>query len=246
MNLREFSDAHGGLRLVIRRHLESRKAEVRAVLDEHVALALRLARMLNDGLQGLSFDGSRHAFDQGAALAALGIFPDVIICGTDQRNIDGAQATAEGIASIDKSRKAPSHRNPGVTYPYYADLKAGATCFGKYGDRAVHRHLSGRFEETRGLWVEPVEAFAARLMGAVEAIRTGRSQFGLELWDLNFEQMVALYHLLVVGTSLPEIACEPEDAHDPAYGAGIVVASDGTIAEFSFDLQIGSSAKLKK
>lgn len=238
MNLKQFSDEHNGLSVAIRRHLESRKVEaVKALLTPAVALALRLSRHLDDDQQGLSFEGEKHAFEQGELFANIDLVPVVIVCGTDQRNLDGGLATAEGIAKVSK-HKVPVVRSPGITYPYYGDPKVAADILGRWDHQAPHRHYSGQFT-TRGLWTESVAAVEARLMGAVAAVCAG-SEFGsgFELWDANFEQMILWDQLLVKERPLTEIAYEPGEAHDPPYGAGIAIAVDGTIARFRQDLTI--------
>lgn len=245
MDLKEFSAQHGGLVLVIRRHFESRKvAAVKSIIDKSVAIELRLGRHLDDAQQGLSSMGAANAFTQGAKLAHLGLVPVAIITGWDQRNLDGGLATAEGIADA-SGPAVPVYRNPGVTYPYYGDPQVGTACLAKWGDPAVHRHLSGALPETRGLWVESVSAFHARLMGAIEGVTTHSSEFGdgFELWDLNYEQMVLLHQTLVAKRPLEEI--DIDDPYDPDYGAGIAIAKDGAIVEFTRELQIGPSTEAK-
>ena len=79
-------------------------------------------------------------------------------------------------------------------------------------------------------------------MGAVDSIAQRGSEFGdeFELWDLNYEQMVLLRHRLIIGSPLSEIDLE---TLEPLHGAGIAIAKDGTIAEFTSDLEVGSSVQ---
>ncbi len=242
----EFFKRHGGPCLMIRRHFESRRIETCDVLDKDIAVALRLARLGNDGHQGLSSLGEGRARRQGRLLAHLGLIPDAIIAGIDQRNLDGALATAEGISSLQKDVRVPVFSNPAITYPYYGDLGVCVDAFRRYGDLAVHKFLSGKFRgELQCLWVESPEVFEARLMGAVRSLLSGNSQFGWELWDLNFEQLIALHQLLVEKKPLFEIESE-DGAYIPDYGSGIAIAQDGAVAEFDRRLAVYPGASRKK
>ena len=242
MDLATFAAQHGGLALAIRRHFQSRKVrELDGFVDKTTAKVLRLARHLDDAQQGLSVEGEKNAFRQGQRLVEIGLIPGAIATGTDDRNLDGGLATAEGIFAA-SGPNVPVMRSPGITYPYYGDTRKARDLLGKYGDAAAARHLSGLFPETRGLWVESVAAFEARLMGAVDSIAQRGSEFGdeFELWDLNYEQMVLLRHRLIIGSPLSEIDLE---TLEPLHGAGIAIAKDGTIAEFTADLDVGSSVQ---
>lgn len=265
MNLREFSDTHGGLKLLIRRHLQSRKIPPYKMLHSspHEALAVRLGRILNDQLQGLSAEGTQNAFAQGKAFAELGIWPRAIIYGLDQRNIDGALSTAEGMDFVAKlpankklGKQAPTAPqvmgNPGITYPHYGNLNLVVKLNEEHDDEALYeygaflKHISGLYPETAGFWTEPVVAVEGRLMCAVDAVRNGQSEWGLQLWDTNYEQMIIWHQRVCMNQPLSKLQVEFNGGfwpYDPDYGAGIVIACDGTIAEFTSALEIGSSAK---
>lgn len=244
MDLKEFSAQHGGLVLAIRRHFESRKVrELDGFVDRTTAKVLRLARHLDDSQQGLSFEGEQNAWRQGQRLVEFGLIPVAIVTGTDDRNLDGGLATAEGIFAS-AGPNVSVMRSPGITYPYYGDTRRVRDLLGKYGDDVVALHLSGgRPDETRGLWTEAPSAFEARLTGAVDSVKSCGSQFGdgFELWDVNFEQMVLLRHRLVTKSTLSTLS----ELHEPLYGAGIAVMKNGTVTEFTADLEIGPSTEPK-
>lgn len=243
MDLKEFSAQHDGLTLVIRRHFESRKVRgLVDIVDKTTAKILRLARHLDDSQQGLSVVGEQNAFQQGRRFVELDLIPGAIVTGTDDRNLDGGLATAEGISAAG-GVPVPVVRSPGITYPYYGDVHKARDLLAQYGDDVVALHLSGRRpNETRGLWTEAPSAFEARLVGAVNAVKQCGSQFSpwFELWDLNFEQMVLLRWLFTKGP-LDSLS----HASEPLHGAGLVIAKDGTVAEFTADLVIGPSTEAK-
>lgn len=244
--IKEWAERNNGLAIIIRRHLQSREAPILEVVSEPIADAFRYARMLQDSRQGLSAIGTQNAFQQGVALANMSIMPGIVVTGTDQRNIDGGVATVEGIESVIKNTPVLCATNPGVAHPSYGNLEICVAQFERHGNYSVHRHLSGRFPETCGMWVETVAALRARLMGAIHGILSERSSFGLEFWDLNYEQMILLFQVLIRKKPLSELDIEPNTAYECNYGAGFVVAQNGEAMQFTSSFMIGPSRIFKE
>lgn len=193
--------------------------------------SLVYTRLADPAKLGLSPKGARAAFEQGRALAQRGLVPTQIICGIDQRNVDGARFTAAGIEDV-AGKTVPYVTSPAVTYPHYTSAAQLAAAIAEHGDFIVHRYLcdSG---DVAGLWTESAAGFVGRVTGAV----TDRYFSGTPvLFDLNFEQMVVLHYQF--------ISKEPIGPKGwiPTKGGGIVFSFRGmgghcmAAAEFTPDL----------
>jgi hypothetical protein len=184
------------------------------------------SRAIDPAKLGLSPEGAVNAMKHGQQLAASGFIPNAIITGIDQRNRDGGRFSAEGIKQV-SGVDVPIFTSPAVTYPHYRDPFDTSDQMEKYGDGAVHRSLNGQLQ----LWSEERTAFATRVLSAVKAEYPWANTV---LFDLNFEQMVLLYHTLLKKLALDDI---PSDGWCPQYGEMIVIANDGTVALFNAKLE---------
>ncbi|MBU0963834.1 hypothetical protein KKC06_02230 [Patescibacteria group bacterium] len=191
--------------------------------------ALVYTRAFDPGKLGLTPDGALNALKQGKVLAELGIIPEAIISGIDQRNTDGARFTVAGIKEI-TGQDIQCLASPAITYPYYVDAYQTAELMEKYGDGMVHRCLAGDLTE---VWTETAEGLEKRIISAVGA----RYPWGTPiLFEMNFEPMVLLYYWFVKGTQLSKIPLE--DGWCPTYGCMIVMTNDGTPALCDANLEV--------
>lgn len=224
--------AEFGVSAIARRHFAYRKpVSDREMGGYAVRGALTYMRALEKDRMGLSHLEAAKAFDQGRQLVELGIVPKLIIAGCDQRNMDGANATAEGITAAGGSFTAV-FSSPAVTYPHYTGFALVQSMLAQYEDLAVHRMLAGQLQ---GLWSEPASVFDLRVLAAVQA------DYGVNgpvFFDLNFEQITLLYFRLVQKLQLNEIPFQA-GAWMPKMGGGVVISADRkTAKEFAADLTI--------
>lgn len=235
MNIADFSKKHG-VSALVRRHFGYRKPVSDGELGGYpVRGALTYMRVLERGRLGLTFVEARKAFDQGGQLVALGVVPELIISGDDQRNFDGGNATAEGIKAAG-GQDVRVWTSPAVTYPHYAGFERVKEALEKHGDLAVHHALRGGLY----LWTEPVACLEARLLAAVLGYYEDERTTAIHpiLFDLNFEQITLLYFRLVAGIEFRDIPCD-KGAWQPKMGGGIIISADRKIArEFLPDLSI--------
>lgn len=235
MNLKDFA-AQYGIHAIARRHFAYRKPVTDAELGGYATRgALTYMRALEASRMGLTHVEAVKAFEQGRRLISeMWIAPKVIIAGCDQRNLDGANATAEGIAAAGGTQPQV-FSSPAVTYPHYTSFPVVKEALEQYGDLAVHRVLAGQLH---GLWSEPANVFDARLCAAFTADYDGFVGGGPVFFDLNFEQITLLYFRFVRGFELSEIPFE-DGAWMPKLGGGIVLSYDRlTAREFAPDLTI--------
>ena len=124
MNLKKFSEQHGGIQVLARRHFEYEKPVAVPTTEAGGNLSiigsLVYTRALDPAKLGLSPLGARHAYEQGKLLVSMGVIPRAIVCGIDQRNRDGARFSAAGIEEV-TDQAVCYFTSPAVTYPYYSD-----------------------------------------------------------------------------------------------------------------------------
>ena len=235
MNLRDFTDQHGVI-AIVRRHFDYRSPLPEGKdgsVKSSLKCALTYSRTVEAGKLGLTHRGSEMAFKQGQMLAQWGIIPKEIITGCDQRNMDGGLSTQEAIKE-EKGVTVPVKQSPAVTYPYYSDIEQSERIFDEFGDFAVHMYLAEQ-EEVAGLWTEPSLVFNARITGSFHIDPGCRPV----LFDLNFEQMVLLHYSHVEKIHGSKIPFKKSDnPWTPSKGGGIVYGEDGTVAEFTPELEI--------
>lgn len=235
MNLKDFSDQHNGIKAIVRRHFDYEPVLATQATQGggygSLAGALIYTRVIDPAKLGLSTKGVQGAINQGRKLAEMGIMPSIIICGIDQRNLDGARHTAGGIKEV-SGEEIHYFTSPAVTYPHYRDPHQLSQAIDKYGDYIVHRYLAER-EEVAGLWSEPASVFEARVVSAVMA---DYPEGAPVLFDLNFEQLVLLHFLHV--EKIKRSGIPIENAWCPTKGGGIVYGVDGQVAEFTPELEI--------
>jgi hypothetical protein len=217
-----------GISAMVRRHFGYRKPISDSELGGYPTRgALTYTRAIERSKMGLLFLEAQKAFNQGRQLKEMGIIPKLIIAGNDQRNEDGANATAEAFDPIVKVVTSP-----GVTYPHYFDFTGAKAAMAQYGDMAVHRNMAGKLENR--LWTETPVMLDARLTKAIYS----EPLSGPLLYDLNFEQVTLLYFRTVAKMDLADIPYD-DQAWQPRMGGGVVYSADRTIArEFTPDLTI--------
>lgn len=234
MNLEQFREAHG-IAAIARRHFayDNPSANHRHIGNANLSFAMVWSRQLDPAELGLSPTGAKDAFNQGMELARQGVIPSIIFCGCDQRNYDGARFTAAGVEEVSKT-SVWFCKHAGIGYPVYSLPARTEKALGEYGDPFVHRYLAERPEVER-LWTETAAGFETRIVGAViEAYPAGTPV----LFDLNFEQMVLLYHLHVLKVERQAIPFE-KGAWIPTKGGGVVYGRDFLVAkEFRPDLTV--------
>ena len=231
MNLHDFA-MQFGISAIARRHFGYRKPVSDTELGGYsIRGTLTYMRALEASRMGLSHLEAHKAFEQGQQLVQLGIAPSLIITGCDQRNQDGGNATAEGIA-VAGALPPSVFTSPAVTYPHYTSFAVVKDALEKYGDNAVHRMLAGQLS---GIWSEPASVFDARICGSFTA---DYGVIGPVFFDLNFEQITLLYFRFVRGLELKEIPFE-EGSWMPKMGGGVILSADRKVArEFASDLTI--------
>lgn len=228
--------AEFGVSSIARRHFGYRKPVSDSEMGGYATRgALTYMRAFESDRMGLSHVEAAKAFEQGRALAKeLWAPPRVIIAGCDQRNQDGANATAEGVGAAGKTQPAV-YTSPAVTYPHYTDFTKVKSVLEQYGDLAVHRVLAGQL---RGVWSEPASVFDARVCSAFTADYDGFGSDGPVFFDLNFEQVTLLYFRFVRKLELKDIPFE-EGSWMPKLGGGVILSADKkTAKEFAADLTI--------
>ncbi|MCL5009223.1 MAG: hypothetical protein M1400_02680 [Patescibacteria group bacterium] len=234
MNIRDFSEMHG-LKAIVRRHAVYEKPALPVVGDNNamnsLMCALIYSRTIDPKLLGLNKTGREMMYRQGELLVKMGILPELIISGVDQRNQDGARESAAAIRAL-TNRRTAFRAMQKVTYPKY-DATRAYEAWQQFGDMAAHMYLAGR-PEVKGLWNESAEAFEARITSAVTA---DYSEGAPVLFDLNFEQLTLLHFLHVEKIGLTDIPYGP-DAWCPKNGGGIAYGTDGMVMEFDPEFQM--------
>lgn len=237
MNLRDFSDEHGEIQTIIRRHFDY---EVPSGLEStagggygSLLGALIYTRGLDSAKLGLTPEGAIQAFEHGEKLATMGVAPKTIICGIDQRNYDGARFTRAGIRKV-SGIIVPYLTSPAVTYPHYSNPTQLANVIDQFADEMVHMYLAEQ-EEVRGLWTEPARVFEARIVSAITADYPNGTPV---LFDLNFEQITLLYYLFIKKVKRLEIPFEKGNVWLPTKGGGIAIAIDKAAVEFTPQLEV--------
>lgn len=234
MNIRDFATAHG-LTAIVRRHAVYQKPVLPKVGDDKLMSSLMCAliysRTIDPQLLGLNAAGRAMMYRQGELLVEMGILPELIISGSDQRNQDGAYETATAIRAL-TNRRTAFRAMQEVTYPKY-DATRAYEAWQQFGDMAAHMYLAGR-PEVEGLWTESAEAFKTRITSAITASYPEGTPV---LFDLNFEQITLLHFLHVEKVGLTGIPYG-SDAWCPKNGGGIVYGADGAVAEFNPDFTL--------
>lgn len=231
--LKGFADEHG-VHAIVRRHFRyAVPAGVEEMLGGYPGRgALTYARIIERNLLPLTCASCEQAREQGRWLAQAGIVPERIVSGIDQRNIDGARWSAYGVG-LETGEEPVFHQNPAVTHPYYGDPREIKALIEQHMDSVVHRWLRGEKGFER-FCTEDRHTFKGRILSSIMA-----DQDGSVLWDLNFEAIVLLHYLLVVGIDLDEIPIEGDKYWEPKYGWGIAVSADRQWAvEFGEDLNL--------
>lgn len=218
--IKDFADKFG-VSAIARRHFSYNKPVTDKEMGGYsVRGALTYMRALEHNRLGLTFKEGRNAYEQGEALIKLGVLPQRIIAGTDQRNYDGARFTAEALTDL--GHPTAYYTSPAVTYPHYTEFGLVEAALRQFEDFAVHRTLAGQLT---GLWSEPVSVFEARIIAGLTA------DYGVVpiLFDLNFEQITLLYFRLVQRLELKDIPFEA-GAWKPKMGGGVVISADRQVA----------------
>lgn len=227
---------HNGVKAIVRRHFDYNTL-VPSFGEgmSNLAPSLNYTHSLEESRIGLTPAACQQAFEQARQMAEWGIVPGFIVCGENQRNWDGARFSAAGIQSV-TGNPVGYQSSPGVSYPRYIDATRLKNLLDTYGDAAVNMSLKGD-ERTTGIWTETPTNFANRVKDAILA----DYPWGITLFDLNFEALVAAYYLLVERRPLAELPIDPKTIWTPTKGGGIIIGTNGNCMMYAPDLSILSS-----